>query len=219
MSSSVVQGVRATRDWPTRDERVPRHDGGERALDAEGRRLQTQHREDLARVGGQVTQFGLDVRDVQQSQQADRKVAQARQRARGVACASAAAVFVIGDIAYVVQLVLDTPMPPVELEQLRRPGLRTRLAADEIDPLEAGGVLADLEDFALDAGHLRGVREVHIAAQSLAGPDAACFHAAMRLVQRDMLSNCGGVSPTMWPKPVPNRICVPFAWWASTTPV
>src|SRR5450755_2462420 len=86
---------------------------------------------------------------------------------------------------YVVQLVLDTPMPPVELEQLRRPGLRTRLAADEIDPLEAGGVLADLEDFALEAGHLRGVREVHIAAQSLAGPDAACFHAAMRLVQRD----------------------------------
>ena len=93
----------------------------------------------------------------------------------------------VGDIAHAVQLVLDAPMPTVERQQLFGAGLCTGLAADQAGPLQAGLVGADREDFALDAGHLRGMREVHIAAQPLAGPDAARFRAAMSLVESDEL--------------------------------
>lgn len=76
-------------------------------------------------------------------------------------------------------------MPPVEGEQLFWTCLCATLAADQIDTLDAGGVEADLEDFAFDAGNLRGMRKCQIVVEPLAGPDAACFDAAMRLVESD----------------------------------
>ena len=122
---------------------------------------------------------------------------QASVRAWGAALAGAAAIFVIGDLAHVVQCVLDAPMPAVECEQLLGAGLCTGLAADQVDPLEAGLVAADLEDFALDAGHLSRMRKFQIVVEPLAGPDAAYFHAAMRLVESDVLRGgrppCGGL--------------------------
>jgi hypothetical protein len=88
-------------------------------------------------------------------------------------------------------------MPPVQCEQLLGAGLCTGLAADEVNPLEAGLLAADLEDFALDAGNLSRMRKFQIVVEPLAGPDAACFDAAMRLLDSDVLRGerppCGGL--------------------------
>ena len=132
--------------------------------------LQTPHRQDLVGLGRQAPQGRLDVRDAAQTQEAHREVAQAGERAGRVTLAGATAILVIGHVPYVVQAViagrtagLDAPVAPVLGQELGGTGLCTMLAGDEIDALEGGLVAADVEDLALDTGHLGRMGKRHIA--------------------------------------------------------
>ena len=125
--------------------------------------LQTQHRQDLVGLGGQAPERGFDVRDVEEAQETDGEVAQAGECARGMSGARPAAILVIGHVPHVVQAVLDAPMAPVLGQELRGAGLCLRLARDQIDALEGGLVATDVEDLALDTGHLGRMGKRHIA--------------------------------------------------------
>ena len=76
------------------------------------------------------------------------------QRCEGsCSCADAAAVLGEGDVADVVEAVLDAPVGPGKLEQTLWPGLLGREACDQIDDLD-GLAAADLAA-ALEPGALR----------------------------------------------------------------
>ncbi len=156
-----------------------------------GRGLHAEHLQHQGGIGGEFTQRGGDIAHVQEAQHTDGEVTQAGQCARGVAFSGAAPVFVKSAVAHVMQR-FDPPVTAIQFQQLLGGGLGAREAADEIDRLQGGFVLADVQHLALHARHLCGMGEAQIAVQHRTAPDAAGLEAAMGFLLRDEV-RCGGL--------------------------
>src|SRR5215207_1210881 len=96
--------------------------------------------------------------------------------------ADAASILGEGDVADVVEPVLDAPMVPGEAQQALRRGRLGRQAGDEVDDLGAG-LAGDLAP-ALDAGHLGEARPGQIGDDLAADRDLAGLDAAVALLHR-----------------------------------
>ena len=81
--------------------------------------LRADELQDLFGSAAKVTRGGRDVRRSDQSQQADRDIAEAGQRPRAVSFADLAPVFVVGHVAHMVEAVFDVPVFTVELQEAR----------------------------------------------------------------------------------------------------
>lgn len=140
-----------------------------------------------------MTLGGRDAWRSGQAQEGDHEVSQARHHLRAMAFAHLASVFVEGDIAHVVQAVLDRPVASGERQQLLGRALVGGAAGQagndlalDLDGLAGAAMLAnpfDLEDLAAV-----GKRDVVV--ERGRGPDAANVDARMAFVGR--LSLRGG---------------------------
>ena len=76
--------------------------------------------QDLFWPAAEVSGGGRDVRGSDQAQQADGDIAEAGQRARTVAFADLAPVFIVGHVAHVVETVFDVPLATDKLQEAVR---------------------------------------------------------------------------------------------------
>jgi hypothetical protein len=134
---------------------------------------------------GEVALGGRDAIRTGQTQEGHHEVTQASHHLRAVTFAHLAAVFVKGDVAHVVQAVLDDPMASGEREKLSGGGLVSAAAGQaandfalDLDGLAGAAVLAD----ALDLEDLLAVREGGVVVELGGGPDAAGVDASMSFV-------------------------------------
>ena len=136
---------------------------------------------------GEVALGGRDAIRAGQPQERDHEVTQASHHLRPVAFAHLASVFVQGDVAHVVEAVLDRPVASGERKELlgRGPiGGAAGQAADDL-ALDLGGLAgaAMLAD-AFDLEDLLAVREGEVVVEVGGGPDAAGLDASMAFVPR-----------------------------------
>lgn len=137
-------------------------------------------------MGGESTDRGGDVGVAKKAQQADAEVAQTGERLGYDAALGAAAVFVIGHVAHVMQA-LDAPMAAVQGEQPFGVCLLGRQARDQMDLFDAGFSCAAGKDFALDGGDLSDVGKGQVVVQGGARPEAAGLDPAVAFIDRRVL--------------------------------
>ncbi len=84
-------------------------------------------------------------------------------------------------------LVLDGPVPAVQLKQARGAGRGWGQAGDAVEHLLAARGAIEVADLVFDAEDLLKVGELDVAGEFRARPDAALFKAPMALVMGDVL--------------------------------
>src|SRR5947209_436167 len=80
-------------------------------------------RESLTRMRGEVPSRSSNLRGATAMNEGDGQIAQCCHQLRGRAGAQARAIFSKGDIAHIMETVLDTPMTPLQIEETARTGL------------------------------------------------------------------------------------------------
>ena len=142
---------------------------------------------------GELALRGRDAIGTGQTQEIHHEVTQARHHLRAVTFAHLASVFVKGDVAHVVQAVLDRPLASGECKELPGRGFlgaATGEAGDDFAlDLRGRAGTAMLAD-AFDLEDLLAVREREVVVEFGGGPDTAGVDASMSFVGR--LSLRGG---------------------------
>src|SRR5512135_2848579 len=95
-------------------------------------------RESFARMSGEAPSRSSNRRGAQARNEGDGQIAQRGHDLRSRASAQARTGFTKGDIAHVMQTVLDTPMAPLQIEEASRTGRDGSEVGDEVDPLWGG---------------------------------------------------------------------------------
>lgn len=136
---------------------------------------------------GDLALGGRDACSTGQAQKTHHKVTQTRHHLRAVAFAHLTSVFIKGDVAHVMDAVLDTPMPSGERKKPSGGGFlgaTTGQAGNDL-AFDFGG-LAGATMFAdpLDLEDLLAMREGEIALEFEGGPDTAGFDAGVSLIRR-----------------------------------
>lgn len=140
----------------------------------------------------QVTRGRSDALGADETQQADRDVADAGHGLRAVALANLTAIFVVGHVAHVVEAVFDFPVSTIELQQSCGICLCLIDTGDAEADLRCGFPALDelamqVGGDALDTKDLLGVRKIDEAVELNAGPQPPNLNAAMCFVDRFML--------------------------------
>ena len=89
----------------------------------------------LVRMRGEVASRSSNPRGATAMNEGDGQIAQRGHGLRSRACAQARTIFAKGDIAHIMQAVLDAPMAPRQIEEASRTGLDGGEVGDEVDHL------------------------------------------------------------------------------------
>src|SRR5438270_13442399 len=92
-------------------------------------------RESLTRMRGEVASRSSNLRGATAMNEGDGEIAQCGHHLRGRAGAQAGPITACGDIAHIMQAVLDAPMTPRQIGGASRTGLDGGEAGDEVDHL------------------------------------------------------------------------------------
>ena len=95
--------------------------------------LWQKERESLTRMRGEVASRSSNLRGATAMNEGDGQIAQRGHGLRSRACAQASTIFAKGDIAHIMQAVLDAPMAPRQIEEASRTGLDGGEVGDEVD--------------------------------------------------------------------------------------
>jgi hypothetical protein len=121
------------------------------------------------------------------TKQGDCQIAQRSHDLSAVCFADAAAVFIEGNIADIMEAVFDRPVAAAQTEQAGGVGFVGWETGDAVDGFGAVLLSDDLGGVALDGEDLGGIGKSEIASQFGTGPDVADFESSMSFIDGGMV--------------------------------
>src|SRR5438874_13219950 len=103
---------------------------------------------------GEVASRSSNLRGATAMNEGDGQIAQCGHDLRSRARAQARAIFAKGDIAHIMETVLDAPMASRQIQETARTGLNRREVRDEVDHLLGGLASLTHSDRACQSSHL-----------------------------------------------------------------
>lgn len=105
---------------------------------------------------------------------------------RSASCTDLRTILIKGYIPYIVNLILDRPVPTIEQKQAFGIGGLWRETRDPETHFAGGVTSTEFSAVILDANHLSNVRKFDIFIEFRAGPDTTYFETTVPLVDRFM---------------------------------